>query len=306
MERSHEDLYLPHSLFKVVDGIQEIVIKEGSAVYGCEEIQDIKLLLITDSIEYLYGFDYLPDGFSRVHDPKLSAGLIYERPASLFKGMKAAYPVVDGVPAIVIGTPINTDLTLHEWILTILHEHFHIIQMNQPGYFSGVESLNLSGGDQSGMWMLNYNFPYESPAIGSLIRELGVVLADAIELNDLNNNELKEVVSKLKVVVPEADLRYMEFQLWQEGIARYIEYEYSKVLGVMRDTELNPEFEMRDLANKKFSGGIQNLRSIDVSVDQRVVFYDLGWGIGMYLSTIDPYWKTKYWNKPFKILDRLH
>ena len=55
-------------------------------------------------------------------------------------------------------------------MLTVLHEHFHQLQQSQPGYFQGVEALGLSGGDQTGMWMLNYPFPYKTPAVAEQIR----------------------------------------------------------------------------------------------------------------------------------------
>ena len=47
------------------------------------------------------------------------------------------------------------------WIIMLLHEHFHQLQDSQPNFYADVSALNLSGADKSGMWMLNYPFPYD-------------------------------------------------------------------------------------------------------------------------------------------------
>ena len=46
-----------------------------------------------------------------------------------------------------------------------MHEHFHQLQYAQPGYYQAVAALGLSHGDQTGMWILNYPFPYTSASV---------------------------------------------------------------------------------------------------------------------------------------------
>src|SRR5205823_11170202 len=57
-------------------------------------------------------------------------------------------------------------LSLHDALpISMLHEHFHQLQDSQPNSYAETEALNLSHGDQTGMWMLNYAFPYDSPEV---------------------------------------------------------------------------------------------------------------------------------------------
>lgn len=77
--------------------------------------------------------------------------------------MQATFPGVNGVNTIVIGhAELTADKTSTRWVLTVLHEHFHQLVYSQPGYYADVEKLGLAHGDKTGMWMLNYPFPYDS------------------------------------------------------------------------------------------------------------------------------------------------
>ena len=87
-----------------------------------------------------------------------------------------------GVPTIVIGQAENTDKkTSTPWVVTMLHEHFHQLQYSQPGYYDDVNALGLSRGDQGGMWMLNYPFPYDWPEMKEHFSILSKLLADALQ-----------------------------------------------------------------------------------------------------------------------------
>src|SRR6185436_8920067 len=67
-----------------------------------------------------------------------------------------------------------------EWLRTVLHEHFHQWQSALPGYYERVGALDLAGGDQTGMWMLNFDFPYADPKAGEDFAVLSRALADAL------------------------------------------------------------------------------------------------------------------------------
>ena len=63
---------------------------------------------------------------------------------------------------IVIGQAEDTDSkTSTPWLIVLMHEHFHQLQDEQPGFSEAAESLGLAHGDKTGMWMLNYSFTYE-------------------------------------------------------------------------------------------------------------------------------------------------
>ena len=93
----------------------------------------------------------------------------------------ASFPAVDGIPTIVVGTPQATGLTPSRWMFTLLHEHLHQMQDAQPGVWEGVLALDLHDGDTTGMWMLNYPFPYDDPDAGAALRALADAAAAALD-----------------------------------------------------------------------------------------------------------------------------
>ncbi len=302
-EATESDTYSIHQLIEILTTTDEIAKEWSPKVSGLDNSMSIKLLLVTDSIEYLIGYSNRINGFVASETLSFNGQAIYKKATSTNTGFKATYPLSNGIPTIVIGTPENTGLDLGNWVLTILHEHFHLLQMNGPNYFQEVESLDLSGGDQTGMWMLNYDFPYADPVVSKMLSDLGHNLADGIENG---NVEILEIVTGLQEELTPEDFRYMEFQLWQEGIARYIEHEYSLVLDELKDELRLKKGRFNEIAQEKLMTGLKNLRTINAYADKRVVFYDLGWGIGMILGRMNKQWKQDYWKDRFTILDQLH
>ena len=143
----------------------------------------------------------------------------------------ATFPAVSGssISTIVVGQAENTSAkTSTPWVVTLLHEHFHQLQNSQPNYFADVNALNLSHGDQTGMWMLNYAFPYEREDVQQQFEAMSSALATA--LNSRKADRARSVRKYLEArrnfqqLVSADDNKYLAFQLWQEGIARYTEY----------------------------------------------------------------------------------
>ena len=135
---------------------------------------------------------------------------------------------MSGKPTIVIGSAERTGKSSTAWVLTLLHEHFHQWQYSRPDYYAGVARLDLAHGDSTGQWMLDYAFPYDSAPVQQAVRRLATALGQALDAPPgARNGALKTVVSArdtLRGRLTAADYRYFEFQLWQEGVARFIEY----------------------------------------------------------------------------------
>jgi hypothetical protein len=85
---------------------------------------------------------------------------VYKRKRTYAKDLLATFPSVSGVNCIVVGTPKNTNRTLTNWMIAILHEYFHQYVNSQSNNYDAVNKLNLSSGDETGRWMLNYLFLY--------------------------------------------------------------------------------------------------------------------------------------------------
>src|SRR6267154_6251412 len=179
------------------------------------------LLLVTEKTEFLLHHTEPPRGFSKIGDS------LYARPRQFPTRLLATFPAFGPPSVIVIGEPQNTESkTSTPWRIAVMHEHFHQLQNGQPGYYAGVEGLGLSHGDQSGMWMLNYSFPYDQPEISERFGHLrDLLLAAVIEKNEAEFPKLaKQYTSERKKFLAQLsadDHKYFSFQLWQEGIARY-------------------------------------------------------------------------------------
>ena len=205
-------------------------------------------------------------------------------------GLRAAFPAVDGRPTVVIGLPDATGLSLPEWQATVLHEHFHQWQTSGPGYYDRVEALGLRGDDQTGMWMLNYAFPYDRKAVVTAFAEASLALAAAVEARDgpafAGSFEVYlQARKRLAATVDARDWRYFEFQLWQEGVARWSEIEAAG---------LSPDPAVRQAAAARRAATLQRLKSPDLAGQGRSAVYPYGAAEAMLLEACDPAWRKLY------------
>src|SRR5215469_8935107 len=91
---------------------------------------------------------------------------MYARPRQFQPNLQATFPAFGFPPVIVIGKPASTSSkTSTPWLIVVMHEHFHQLQWAQPDYLKAINDLWLSKGDPTGMWILNYPFPYDVPDI---------------------------------------------------------------------------------------------------------------------------------------------
>lgn len=153
--------------------VDKVRIAEAEKIadrYGDEVWKDwsrvpFTLLLVTDKYEFLINHPNPSDDFKKMGYDSLLKSEVYFRDKTFNEHFLATFPAVNGVNTIVVGIPENTGRSGIAWIFTILHEHFHQFQYSNPDYYPAVDSLGLSGGDNTGMWMLNYNFPYDNKEV---------------------------------------------------------------------------------------------------------------------------------------------
>lgn len=267
------------------------------------------LILVTDNYEYLLNSPEPYTGFTFIEYDSLLGSNIYVRPRVFNKNFLATFPVDKGISTIVVGTPENTSLNGTEWTVTLLHEHFHQYQNSQPDYYQSVNDLNLSGGDQSGMWMLNYPFPYDNPEIDSLYfalaQQLQALYPEEKRIDEIKNYfaQRKNFTDKLN----DKDYKYFSFQIWQEGLARYTE---AKFYGMLNKNNYTPTREYANLNDSillnthivNFMGrNIRRLSSQRLAQNQRNNFYTLGLFEGLLLDDINPNWRKKYFSDKFFI-----
>jgi hypothetical protein len=167
-----------------------------------------------------------------------------------------------------------------------LHEHFHQLQYSQSDYHAKVDALNLSGGDKTGMWMLDYPFPYGSTEVQKSIAHLGQTLQQTL-ISGKNVQSYLNERGKFQKLLKDADYKYFSFQLWQEGVARYTECKVAELAGA--------QYHPKEARNKI----LEQLQHLNLKEDRRVVFYPLGAGESLLLDEVNPNWRDRYFKEPF-------
>lgn len=283
-----------------------MALEAGDALWDGYADAPFGILLIEPERETLFCHDGPAAGFEPAGDDPLTGCAMKTRERVFPTNLRASFPAMDGVPTVVIGTPEGTELAAWDWALMIGHEHFHQLQNAQPGYFDGVAALDLAGEDASGMWMLNYPFPYDDPDVSAAAsvwaEDLLIALnADAGGLPAA----VRDVIAArgaLAQRVSEADWRYAEFQLWQEGVARWTEAALAGVLAGRPVPDGWPA--MADLAQARETRMREHLLAIAASGFEgrgRVAFYALGAAEAGILERAAPDWRARYFAEPFAL-----
>jgi hypothetical protein len=212
---------------------------------------------------------------------------------------------LDTGPIIVIGQPRYTEsATPTRWSVTLLHEHFHQWQYSWPPYNTAARALGLARGDSSGMWMLNYPFPYVDARVDAAYSQLSNRLADALlairsaRFTDAVKDYLQSR-DAFEALIAADDYKYFAFQCWQEGTARYTEIAVAQRAAYAHETDRAfltdaQAAALMDDANRTYSGVLKRLRSVPLQEDKRVDFYAVGAGEALLLDQIAPGWHERY------------
>ena len=271
------------------------------------------LLLVTPEYEFLIrhpkpSADFMPLGY----DALLKSD-VYFRKRTQPTNFLATFPAIGGsmISTIVVGQAENTSAkTSTPWVVTLLHEHFHQLQNSQPNYYTDVNALNLSHGDQTGMWMLNYAFPYDKKEVQNQFAKMSKLLAEAIEAP--KSERAKKVAAYLQArrefqqMLNADDYRYFSFQLWQEGIARYTEYHVARLASL--GYEPSETFRaLRDFTSFEQTASairdriFKQLLTQKLGESKREVFYPFGAAEGLLLDRVNPRWKSRYFVDKFDL-----
>jgi hypothetical protein len=271
------------------------------------------VLLVTPDVEFLIRHPRPSADFTKLgYDDKLKSD-VYYRKRTMSPSFLATFPAIPGsiVSTIVVGQAENTSVkTSTPWVITLLHEHFHQLQDSQPNFYADVNALNLSGGDQSGMWMLNYAFPYERTEVQQQFAEMSNLLADAVRATPRNRAKgvraYKEAQRKFQQLVSADDYKYLAFQFWKEGIARYTEYRVAQFAA----SRYRPTKEFRALpdyrpfaetARNTYDGIFRQLQTQKLGESKREVVYSFGAAEGLLLDQIKPGWRQRYFVEKFDL-----
>jgi len=264
------------------------------------------LVLVDRKVEYLLHSDQQPPGFvESEHDARLG-GRVLVRQRTFSPSFLATFAAFGPTPTMVVGTAEGTKKRSTAWVLAVVHEHFHQLQYSDPSYWNESEALGLAGGDRTGMWMLNYPFPYESTSeqFASLSRELARLVGEPTPAPPGERDAFWRSYAALGAGLKPADYRYLSFQLWQEGIARYAEERFAGIAArsheVSRAFAKLPDFQPFDVAAAALRDEtIHELRTQVMSRDGRTVFYAFGAALALLLDQEGGDWRSRYLAEKF-------
>jgi len=256
------------------------------------------LMLVTAETEFLTHHPEPPKDLRKAGED------VYARPRQFPVNFQATFPAFGPPAVIVVGEPTNTaSKTSTPWLFTVMHEHFHQLQWAQPDYLAKVNALELSRGDTSGMWMLNFPFPYEKPEVARGFSQLRDLLLQALNepAGPAFSKLAKEYVEQRKKFFAQLspdEHKYFSFQLWQEGMARYTEVKAAEAGAQYHPSEefaALPDFEsFASYAAKARSNTLNELKQADLATWKRTVVYSFGAAEGFLLDRVNPKWKEEY------------
>lgn len=280
----------------------------GNRVWPGWDKAPFAVLLVTPEHEFLVRHPKPTGDFTLIGEDALLKQKVWYRKRQYSPDLLATFPAVGGVPTVVIGQAENTESkTSSRWVITLLHEHFHQLQYSRPGYLVAVKALDLARGDATGMWMLKYSFPYADPEVKSGFSLLGKTLAEALGARGKPNFDAKFAAyvgarKKFRSMLKKDDYKYLAFQLWQEGTARYTEYRLAEeAAAAYRPGEafkaLKDYRPFADVARTILAGIEKELVSEELDKAKRTVVYNFGAAECLILDRARPGWRERYFEE---------
>lgn len=284
--------------------------KLGESVWKGWSKAPFAVLLVTPEYEFLVRHPKPSKDFISIGYDALLKSEVYFRKRVFQPGLLATFPAVGGVSTIVIGQAENTDAkTSTRWVVTLFHEHFHQMQDSQPDFYKDALALGLARGDETGMWMLNFPFPYETIEVKEQFSTTSRALADA--LRSVKRKDFKDKLSTYLVarkrfaeLLAPDDYKYFSFQLWKEGMARYTEYKIAKVAAARYKpskefASLKDFTSFADDARQTLERIMKDLDEMSLDKRQRTAFYPFGAAEALLLDRANPKWQRRYFTEKF-------
>ncbi len=262
------------------------------------------VLLVTGETEYFVRHARPPADARPIGSDPLLGSEIYARPRSLPTNLLATFPI-EGLSTVVVGQASNTAASSPtDWVVTLLHEHFHQLQDAQPGFTGKVAALGLARGDATGMWMLNFPFPYDSKPVGEAYRAAASALREAVA--GAGPEAFFAARARLRATLAPDDLRYFDFQLWKEGVARYTQVRVARFAASGYEPlpafAARPGFVPYAAVARSLAGAISTeLSELSLPEARRVVVYPFGAGEALLLDRERPCWREQYFSDMFTL-----
>lgn len=274
----------------------------GDSIWPGWNAVPFSILLVTEDREFLVRPVQVPEGFDIVGHDSVLGNAVWTRPRVYAPNLLATFPAFGLPPVVVVGLAEQTGKTPEQWLMAVLHEHFHQIQMSDTGYFTAVEALGLAGGDRTGRWMLDHPFPYDSARVGEAYAGLARALATALRAIGTDSlpgraAPVATAVTMFTDVLSRDDRTYFWFQVWQEGVSRYIEVRAAEAAARWAPSD---SISYGALAGELKAAIVHELEGPDLAQSRRVAFYAVGAALALLLDHTDPTWRERYRTRRFE------
>jgi len=268
-------------------------------------------VLVAGENEYFVRHPHPPAGAASLGRDDLLGSDVFVRPRTFSPGFLATFPV-EGISTVVVGTAEATaSKSPTDWVVTLLHEHFHQLQEAQPGFYEKTAALGLARGDTTGMWMLNFPFAYDAAPVQAAYAAAAAALRKALEPGSGANSAVsayRERRAALRAAISADDRRYMDFQLWKEGVARYTQLRVARWAA----EHYRPAAAFRALPGYKHASFDAVARDLEAAISKelagqklaeakRVVFYPYGAAEALLLDRTHPSWRERYFDDLFTL-----
>lgn len=285
---------------RMIADAQAIVRNEGDLLWAGLSQAPLPTLLIGPEHETL--FCGLPTaGFASIGFDPITRCSMQVRARELPVDLAAATDL-GGVSVIHMGLPDALEATQADWIVTFLHETFHQYQSALPGYYSAVDLVRARLGKTSEQWVLEYPFPYADPkaeaAFAAMTLSAGQFLsAEGDAQANAAIRSYVEARNRASDLMTPDDWLYYEFQVGQEGVARWTELRFAAAAGDVRP-------DIAAIGKERTGGLAVSLSAIDrqgLNMWRRSSFYVLGAIEASMLERVRPQWQLEYANNPFSM-----
>ena len=276
----------------------------GDAIWPGWSRVPFALVLVTPETEFFIRHPSPPADARSIGEDASLGSEIFARPRTFPASLLATFPV-DGVSTAVVGRPGDTSTSNPtDWVVTVLHEHFHQLQDASPDFYDAVAALGLARGDTTGMWMLNFPFPYAAAPVAGAYRSAAVALRDA--LGGGSWPRYLETRAAFRAQLSKDDLAYLDFELWKEGVARYTQVRVAEWAAAHETPPAAfralPGYEPYSAVARRLSAAIPDeLSRLALPVAQREVVYPYGAAEALLLDRERPCWKKVYFSRRFTL-----
>lgn len=295
----------PRKVRNMIRTAKSIIQRDGNTVWPDFDKIPFSMILVSPDTETLFCAPPLP-GFDAAGADPITGCSVQTRKRVFEVDLAASFDVGDEPSMIVVGLPKTLGLNRTDWVLTVAHEAFHQYQSRQPGYVAKVDALGLAGDGKNGTWMLDYPFPYADRALGAAMEAMAVAGLAFLESNVTATRHaaiadyVKARRQAMAAVTPQ-QWRYYEFQVGQEGIARWTEQAVARAASG-RDPVMAKAAENRRLS---LVASLRSIRAQGMRVWKRGAFYEFGAVEGHMLTAMAEPWREDYALQPFAFGEQL-